>query len=643
MENDNVIQETVHGEYKLLKLIGKGSFGKVYSAQLLNSDSQLVFAVKVVEKNVLDEFTQELLNNEVEAMSHVSMHPGIVTLCDSFETETTFCFVLEHIQGGTLVDRIIGSGYFSESDAQWVVRPLLKTLKFMKVLEVVHRDIKPENLLVDPHSLNWPVKLSDFGLSSKLHKQELTGIVGTPFFIAPEILSDKPYDCSCDMWSLGIVLYLILCGYPPFFFEDTPTLFREIMKGQVEFPEAEWASVSADAMDLIMRMLDVNPRTRITADEAFAHPWLNMRRSTSKLKNDQLKIFNARRKMRSSVAALHAYNGFKSIASNPWAMPKLAGAEQSHVVAQALSYLFTEDESMAIEGSRSWSAAAQHRKAGEPYSAPPIQTLQHGWGTFEQKAQPNQARVDGTKFKVGFSSLSNIPTSRPVERKEPETVFTPADNEDETDPFIREEDDDLFNSVSNLELSSVSDLAQRLGASEMERTSGFQTRRRSSLMFSDNRKRTSVTALVSEVDAALAASVQTGHLDCGTSGTPDEKFSVDNQYVPLPSSQFSKSIVESSQRNTTVKTPEKPPNVLQPLRKRSGILSGQGDGNTYHALGLNQHERSKIGLDVALSIPAGQSASNRHEVQDLSNAREKTLPKRPVAPSSIKFAKLNLS
>lgn len=286
--------------YELGKRLGRGCFATVYKARRRLDDAAV--AVKVVEKKRLDVDTAKLLQNELEVLQAVSEHPGIVTLLDSIETDTHMYFIMEYVDGGPLLDRIVSKGNFSENDARVILRAILQTLDYLNHLGCVHRDIKPENILVDNHSKKWPVKLTDFGLSAKMQPDELLyGTLGTPLFVAPEILKGEGYDCSCDMWSLGVVLYLVLCGYPPFPYKSPKELVSAIIHGQYSFPAPEWVHVSDDAKDALTMMMEVDPKRRITPVGALKHPWFRAVQSTSDLPNSKLKSFNARRKLRASM------------------------------------------------------------------------------------------------------------------------------------------------------------------------------------------------------------------------------------------------------------------------------------------------------------------------------------------------------
>lgn len=300
-------------DYAMGHKLGRGCFATVYKATRRSDD--LPVAIKVIAKDRLDEETARLLDNELQILRAVSQHPGIVTLLDNLDTETHMFFVMNYVEGGPLLDRIVSRGTFSENDARILFRTILLTLQFLSQLGCVHRDIKPENILVDNHSRVWPVKLTDFGLSAKMQPDKLLyGALGTPLFVAPEILKELGYDSACDMWSLGVMMYIVLCGYPPFPFNVSPAeLIGVIVNGRYEFPAGEWDHVSSDAKDVVRRMLEVDPAKRITPGEALQHPWVLRSQSRSELPNRNLKSFNARRKLKATVVAVRTTCEFMNV------------------------------------------------------------------------------------------------------------------------------------------------------------------------------------------------------------------------------------------------------------------------------------------------------------------------------------------
>lgn len=313
--------------YKIGPKLGHGCFATVYKATRLCDG--VTVAIKVVEKNRLDKETATLLDNELQILRAVSQHPGIVTLLDNIDTNTHMFFVMDYVDGGPLLDRIVSRGSFSENDARILLRTILLTLQFLSQLGCVHRDIKPENILVDNYSRTWSVKLTDFGLSAKMQPDKLLyAALGTPLFVAPEILKRQGYDCSCDMWSLGVVLYIVLCGYPPFPFEPSADLIGAIVNGRYSFPAGEWDHVSQDAKDVVRRMLEVDPMKRITPGEALEHRWVAQSQSTCDLPNRKLKSFNARRKLKASMFAVRTTNDLINSVKRMTLIPKRSEQQQ---------------------------------------------------------------------------------------------------------------------------------------------------------------------------------------------------------------------------------------------------------------------------------------------------------------------------
>lgn len=301
----------MRAHYDFKESIGKGTFAVVHRA--VHRETGEVVAIKAVDKLLLDTETRALLKNELETMRLVSLHPGVPTLHRSYDDKDHTMFVMDFVRGGPLLDQIVQQRTFTENDARATFHSALRTLNFMAKIGVVHRDLKPENLLVDELSAKWPVKISDFGFSAKIQTDELLyEAFGTPFYTAPEVIWRRGYSCACDVWSLGVVLYIVLFGFPPFAQTEHQALFRAIGRGKFAFPEN--TRVSQDARDAVSKMLVVSPSERITAAELLQHRWFTERPdASSPLPTDQLRTFNARRKVK---------GGFLSVTStfHFWAM-----------------------------------------------------------------------------------------------------------------------------------------------------------------------------------------------------------------------------------------------------------------------------------------------------------------------------------
>ncbi len=268
-----------------------------------------VFAVKVVVRKNLPLQDEEALRSEVDILRTINS-PYVIKCVDFFEEEAFFFVVLEYLAGGELFDRIVKKTSYSEAEARDLVRTLLLAIKSVHDKNVVHRDLKPENLLLKSPTDDQDVKLADFGFAVVVQNDNcLTTQCGTPGYVAPEILKGAMYGRPADMWSMGVITYIILGGYPPFYDDNQKMLFSKIKKGMYEFHEDYWSGVSGEAKNLIRSMLCVVPENRITVDTALQHNWIK-RDSTelaSRNLNDnlkELKKFNARRRLRAAIKAV---------------------------------------------------------------------------------------------------------------------------------------------------------------------------------------------------------------------------------------------------------------------------------------------------------------------------------------------------
>jgi len=259
-------------------ILGKGNFSTVYLGEHKGTHTRVAIKkiVKLGAKN-----KPEMLKNEVDILKKME-HPYIIKLYDIFETETELYLVMELVNGGELFDRIVEREQYSESNAKEVMRQLFSAIKYFHELGVVHRDLKPENLLLENERDDTNIKVTDFGLSRIFLDREAPEMMktacGTPGYVAPEVLqaSIKGYDKEVDMWSAGVILYILLCGYPPFFSENDPELFELIMNVEYEFHPRYWSHISEEAKNLISHLLLKDPKKRLTAVQALEHPWFSL-------------------------------------------------------------------------------------------------------------------------------------------------------------------------------------------------------------------------------------------------------------------------------------------------------------------------------------------------------------------------------
>ncbi|KAI5703861.1 hypothetical protein M8J76_000145, partial [Diaphorina citri] len=284
------------------EILGKGAYASVQTC--VNILTELEYAVKIIDK--LPGHSRSRVFKEVETFHHCQGHPNIIQLLEYYEDDEKFYLVFEKVEGGQLLERIQERVHFSEKEASQIVRDLASALSFLHSKGIAHRDLKPENILcVHPDQLS-PVKLCDFDLGSgikfntSVHSPLATPLLLTPVgsaeFMAPEIVNAfmgpeaSGYDKRCDLWSLGVVVYILLCGYPPFYGncgEDCgwqrgetchacqEILFHSIQQGHYDFPEGEWSTISDEAKDLIRRLLVKDARKRLSAASVLKHPWIS--------------------------------------------------------------------------------------------------------------------------------------------------------------------------------------------------------------------------------------------------------------------------------------------------------------------------------------------------------------------------------
>ncbi|XP_024918244.1 calcium/calmodulin-dependent protein kinase type II subunit beta isoform X4 [Cynoglossus semilaevis] len=212
------------------------------------------------------------------------------------------------VTGGELFEDIVAREYYSEADASHCIQQILEAVLHCHQMGVVHRDLKPENLLLASKCKNAAVKLADFGLAIEVQgdQQAWFGFAGTPGYLSPEVLRKEAYGKPVDIWACGVILYILLVGYPPFWDEDQHKLYQQIKAGAYDFPSPEWDTVTPEAKNLINQMLTINPGKRITAQEALKHPWVCQRSTVASMMHRQetvecLKKFNARRKLKGAI------------------------------------------------------------------------------------------------------------------------------------------------------------------------------------------------------------------------------------------------------------------------------------------------------------------------------------------------------
>eukprot|EP01138_Halocafeteria_seosinensis_P016402 gb/GECG01016733.1/.p1 GENE.gb/GECG01016733.1/~~gb/GECG01016733.1/.p1 ORF type:complete len:916 (+),score=115.98 gb/GECG01016733.1/:1-2748(+) len=255
--------------YIARKPLGRGHYGTVYPGH--NKETGEGVAVKCIPK--LDPKNLEMLKSEISILEN-AYHPNIIRLLDVYEDVQNIYVVTELCTGGELFDRIQAKGHYKEHTAAVRFREMLIAIEYLHKQSIVHRDLKPENFLMDSPDEDACLKMIDFGLAVTLSRgQTLSSRVGTPYYIAPEVLH-KRYDHMCDLWSLGVILYVLLCGYPPFWGEKDIDIFKRILRGEYSFSGPEWLFVSEDPRDLITKLLKGDPSERIKLPNALVHRWV---------------------------------------------------------------------------------------------------------------------------------------------------------------------------------------------------------------------------------------------------------------------------------------------------------------------------------------------------------------------------------
>jgi calcium-dependent protein kinase len=207
-------------------------------------------------------------------MHHLAGHPNVVCVADAYEDSRAVYFVMELCTGGEMFDKIVAAGHYSEKSAADAFRTILRMLHHCHTLGVVHRDLKPENFLLSERGAGAVLKATDFGLSAFFKVGDVfTEMVGSPYYVAPEVLR-KRYGPECDLWSVGVILYILLGGLPPFWGENEKAIFDAVMRGHLDFSEDPWPSISEKAKDLVRRLLTKDVAARLNIEQALAHPWL---------------------------------------------------------------------------------------------------------------------------------------------------------------------------------------------------------------------------------------------------------------------------------------------------------------------------------------------------------------------------------
>ncbi|ESO88970.1 hypothetical protein LOTGIDRAFT_106573 [Lottia gigantea] len=291
--------------YELKEELGKGAFSIV--RRCVQKSTGLEFAAKIINTKKLSARDQQKLEREAR-ICRLLKHPNIVRLHDNIQDEGFHYLVFDLVTGGELFEDIVAREFYSEADASHCIQQILEGVNHCHQNVVIHRDLKPENLLLASKAKGAAVKLADFGLAIEVQGDQHAwfGFAGTPGYLSPEVIRKDPYGKPVDIWACGVILYILLVGYPPFWDEDQHRLYAQIKSGAYDYPSPEWDTVTPEAKNLINSMLTVNPAKRINASEALKHPWICQRERVAAAVHRQetvdcLKKFNARRKLKGAI------------------------------------------------------------------------------------------------------------------------------------------------------------------------------------------------------------------------------------------------------------------------------------------------------------------------------------------------------
>ncbi|MQL80906.1 hypothetical protein Taro_013378 [Colocasia esculenta] len=267
--------EDVKAHYTLGKELGRGQFGVTYLCT--DNATGLQYACKSISKRKLvNKNDREDIKREIQIMQHLSGQANIVEFRGAYEDRHSVHLVMELCAGGELFDRIIAKGHYSERAAATICRSIVNVVHICNFMGVMHRDLKPENFLLATKSEGAMLKATDFGLSVYIEEGKVyRDIVGSAYYVAPEVLR-RNYGKEIDVWSAGVILYILLSGVPPFWAETEKGIFDAVLQGEIDFESDPWPSISSSAKDLVRKMLTQDPRRRITSAQVLEHPWIRV-------------------------------------------------------------------------------------------------------------------------------------------------------------------------------------------------------------------------------------------------------------------------------------------------------------------------------------------------------------------------------
>ncbi|XP_006664026.2 calcium-dependent protein kinase 27 [Oryza brachyantha] len=304
--------ENLKDKYSLGRKLGQGQFGTTYLC--VDKASGREYACKsIAKRKLLTDEDVEDVRREIQIMHHLAGHPSIISIRGAYEDAVAVHVVMELCAGGELFDRIVRKGHYTERQAAELARVIVGVVESCHSLGVMHRDLKPENFLFVGNEEDAPLKTIDFGLSMFFRPGEVfADVVGSPYYVAPEVLR-KNYGQEADVWSAGVIIYILLCGVPPFWAETEQGIFEQVLHGTLDFESDPWPSVSEGAKDLLRKVLVRDPKKRLTAHEVQCHPWLQMSGSAPDKPLDsavlsRLRQFSAMNKLKKMALRVIAEN-----------------------------------------------------------------------------------------------------------------------------------------------------------------------------------------------------------------------------------------------------------------------------------------------------------------------------------------------
>jgi len=267
----------IEDEYEIGETLGTGHFSKVKLGTHRKTGEKVAIKIILKPKGKKADKQNLMLKAEVDILTKAD-HPNVVKLYKVHDTPGTLFLVMELLTGGELFDRIVAKGHYSEADARKVTVTMLNSILYLHQLGIAHRDLKPENILLKDKTEDAEIKITDFGLS-KIFNDSIGEVVmktacGTPGYVAPEVLTAENYTPQVDLWSIGVIVYILLCGFPPFYGDNDNQMFKKIKAGQYKFLSPYWDPISADAKDFVAKLLVVDWRKRMDAATALKHKWL---------------------------------------------------------------------------------------------------------------------------------------------------------------------------------------------------------------------------------------------------------------------------------------------------------------------------------------------------------------------------------